>query len=60
MKKMAKYTKEENEMDSHSLFDMFKAIRDAPIPTIARVNGAALGGGAGLVAACDISIGGLL
>lgn len=57
MKKMAKYTKEENEKDSYALFDMFNAIRSSPIPTIARVNGAALGGGAGLVAACDMSIG---
>eukprot|EP01127_Copromyxa_protea_P006017 TRINITY_DN15824_c0_g1_i1.p1 TRINITY_DN15824_c0_g1~~TRINITY_DN15824_c0_g1_i1.p1 ORF type:complete len:287 (+),score=73.47 TRINITY_DN15824_c0_g1_i1:40-900(+) len=57
MKKMAKYSKEENEKDSHALFDMFEAIRSTPVPTIARVNGAALGGGAGLVAACDIAIG---
>lgn len=58
MKKMAKYTKEENEKDSHALFDMFHAIRSSPVPTIARVNGAALGGGAGLVATCDIAVSG--
>lgn len=56
---MANYSQQENEKDSHALFDMFHAIRNAPIPTIARVNGAALGGGAGLVAACDMAIGGI-
>eukprot|EP01126_Amoeba_proteus_P043405 TRINITY_DN4762_c0_g2_i1.p1 TRINITY_DN4762_c0_g2~~TRINITY_DN4762_c0_g2_i1.p1 ORF type:complete len:306 (-),score=50.38 TRINITY_DN4762_c0_g2_i1:361-1278(-) len=57
MKKMVNYTKEENEEDAGKLFEMFRVIRSLPLPTIARVNGAALGGGAGLVAACDIAIG---
>jgi len=35
---------------------MFLAIAKCPKPVIARVHGAALGGGAGLVAACDIGI----
>ncbi len=34
---------------------MFHSIQSCPIPVIARVNGAALGGGSGLVAACDIA-----
>ena len=55
MAKMAKYTKEENKQDSQYLYDMFHAIHSCPIPVIARVNGAALGGGSGLVAACDFA-----
>jgi methylglutaconyl-CoA hydratase len=35
---------------------MFSAIATCPKPVIGRVHGAALGGGAGLVAACDIAI----
>src|SRR5215472_4412407 len=47
MKRMANYTRAEN---------MFSAIATCPKPVIGRVHGAALGGGAGLVAACDIAI----
>jgi len=56
MAKMANYNKEENRADSEKLFAMFAAIKACPLPTIARVNGPALGGGAGLVAACDMAI----
>jgi len=55
MKRRIKLTKEESEKESHNLFEMFHAIRFCPVPTIARVNGAALGGGSGLVAACDMA-----
>jgi len=55
MKKMAKYTKEQNKKDSEQLYDMFHSISSCPVPVIARVNGAALGGGSGLVAACDFA-----
>jgi len=56
MAKMANYTKDENRADSVKLFAMFAAIKTCPLPTIARINGPALGGGAGLAAACDIAI----
>jgi methylglutaconyl-CoA hydratase len=56
MKRMAGYTREENRADALRLFDMFHAIRACPVPVIARVNGTAVGGGSGLVAACDIPI----
>lgn len=46
----------ENLADAHRLADMLEAIRDCPKPVVARVHGAALGGGAGLVAASDIAI----
>jgi methylglutaconyl-CoA hydratase len=35
---------------------MFQTIAESPKPTVARINGAAIGGGLGLVAACDIAI----
>jgi methylglutaconyl-CoA hydratase len=47
---------EDNYRDALRLSDMFKAINDCPMPVIARVQAAALGGGSGLVAACDIAI----
>lgn len=46
----------ENFEDALRLSDMFAAIDSCPCPTIARVQGAALGGGVGLVAVCDIVI----
>jgi methylglutaconyl-CoA hydratase len=47
---------DENYRDALRLSDMFSAINDCPIPVIARVQAAALGGGSGLVAVCDIAI----
>ncbi len=55
MKKMVNYSLEENRKDSLALFDMVHAIRTCPVPVIARVHGAAIGGGAGLVSACDMA-----
>jgi len=55
MKKMVNYTEEENEKDSHQLFDMVESIYSCPVPVIGRINGSAIGGGAGLVAACDFA-----
>lgn len=56
MKRMVQYSYEENVADARALGQMFFAIARCPKPVIARVHGAALGGGAGLVAACDIGI----
>lgn len=39
-----------------ALADLIRAMRRCPKPIVARVNGHALGGGLGLVAACDIAI----
>jgi len=55
MKKMAKYTREQNLQDSQRLFDMVNAVHKCPVPVVGRVNGSAFGGGTGLVAACDIA-----
>src|SRR5262249_23874465 len=56
MKRMVQYSYEENLEDARAVGRMFLAIAKCPKPVIARVHGAALGGGAGLVAACDIGI----
>jgi methylglutaconyl-CoA hydratase len=47
---------EANVEDARHMSRMFRAIDRVPKPVIARVHGAALGGGAGLVAVCDIAI----
>ncbi len=46
----------QNFEDALRLSDMFAAIDNCPCPIIAKVQGAALGGGAGLIAVCDIVI----
>ncbi len=56
MRSMAGYSTEENVADALRLAALFSAIRDCPLPVIARVQGAAMGGGSGLVAACDIAL----
>jgi methylglutaconyl-CoA hydratase len=56
MRKVAAYTLEENEADARQMQLMYEAIADSPKATVARVQGAAIGGGAGLVAACDIAV----
>jgi methylglutaconyl-CoA hydratase len=56
MSKMAGYTQEENLRDARAAADMFAAIDTLPVPVIAQVHGAALGGGAGLVAIADIAV----
>jgi methylglutaconyl-CoA hydratase len=47
---------EDNERDAAAMQAMFAAIDACPVPVIARVHGAALGGGMGLCAASDIVI----
>jgi methylglutaconyl-CoA hydratase len=47
---------EENVADANAMRRMFEAIDGCPAPVVARVQGHALGGGAGLVAAADIAI----
>ena len=49
---------DENVGDAQGMSDMFRAIDRCPKPVIGRVHGAALGGGAGLAAVCDIVIAG--
>jgi len=56
MKRAANYTVEENLADAGALAAMLRTLADMKKPTVARVQGAALGGGTGLTAACDIAI----
>ncbi len=50
------YTHDENVNDALRMADMFRAIDNCRHPVIARIHGAALGGGSGLAAVCDIVI----
>src|SRR4249919_3339854 len=47
---------EGNEQDAMAMADMFEAIDTCPVPVVARVHGAALGGGMGLLAVSDVVI----
>ncbi len=50
------YTHDENVRDANTAARMFAALDTLPVPLVGRVHGAALGGGAGLAAVCDVVI----
>jgi methylglutaconyl-CoA hydratase len=52
------YTEAENIRDATAMSRMFAAIDELPLPVVGRIQGAALGGGAGLAAVCDIVVAG--
>jgi methylglutaconyl-CoA hydratase len=56
MRKTADFTPEENLAEARALFDLLETIDRSPKAVVAAVQGAALGGGAGLVAVADIAV----
>lgn len=56
MSRMVSYTRDENVRDSSQLARMYALMNECPLPIIGRIQGAAIGGGVGLVAVCDIAI----
>jgi len=56
MKRAANNGVDENLNDARALARMLRVLAKLKKPTIARVQGAALGGGTGLTAACDIAV----
>lgn len=56
MRLTAEYSADENRADALRAAQLMRALDQLPKPTIARVHGAALGGGTGLVACCDIAV----
>ena len=57
MKRLAGFSKDENERDAMQLAALMRTLAHLRKPTIARVHGPAYGGGVGLVACCDIAMG---
>lgn len=56
MRRAAGYSEAENEADAYALADLFQRIVQCRAVVIAKVQGAAFGGGCGLVAAADVAI----
>jgi methylglutaconyl-CoA hydratase len=56
MSKMVGYSRDENIRDARAMAEMFQALDTLALPLLGRVHGAALGGGAGLAAVCDIVV----
>ena len=56
MKKIAAYTRDENQADAAQLAAMLHTIYVCPKPVVARIQGDCYAGGMGLVAACDIAV----
>jgi methylglutaconyl-CoA hydratase len=56
MSKAIAYSQEENVRDAERLSAMFAALDRLPVPLIGRIQNAALGGGSGLAAVCDVVV----
>ena len=56
MRGMAKASESDNRLDAERLAALLHKLNTFPKPTLARVNGAAYGGGVGLIACCDVAI----
>jgi methylglutaconyl-CoA hydratase len=56
MAKTVTHSETRNLHDAAAMFRMFAALNDLPVPVIGRIQGAAIGGGAGLAAVCDVAV----
>jgi methylglutaconyl-CoA hydratase len=56
MRRAADKSQADNERDAGGLARLLRALAECPCATIARVQGTALGGGLGLIAACDLAV----
>jgi methylglutaconyl-CoA hydratase len=56
MRRMAGYSEQENYQDALAMAEFFMELATLPKPVVGCVQGPALGGGVGLVAACDIVV----
>jgi methylglutaconyl-CoA hydratase len=56
MREVIRYSYEQNLQESFEIAEFHHELYSLPKPTIARVNGAAIGGGTGFLSACDIVI----
>ncbi|HZZ83673.1 MAG TPA: enoyl-CoA hydratase-related protein [Anaeromyxobacteraceae bacterium] len=56
MRRSAGYSREENLRDAQALAALMRTLHGLPQPTVALVQGAAYGGGVGLVACCDLAV----
>ena len=56
MLSMATASEQANQEDAMALARCLRSLNNLPIPTIARVNGSAYGGGVGLISCCDIAV----
>ena len=56
MRRMAEYSEAENQADAEALAALMKTLNRLSKPTVAKVQGAAYGGGVGLICCCDIAI----
>jgi methylglutaconyl-CoA hydratase len=56
MRRMADASRADNLQDARTLSTLMETLDHFPTPTIAKVQGAAMGGGVGLIACCDIAL----
>ena len=56
MARMVDYSRDDNVKDARAMAEMFRTLDSLPAATVGRIHGAALGGGCGLTAVCDIAV----
>jgi methylglutaconyl-CoA hydratase len=56
MREIVRFSREQNLRESLDLAECLHDVYSVPKPTVARVNGPAIGGGTGFVSACDIAV----